>query len=656
VQDPATPAASTSEASAALAQSRGLDAAPSPDAPPPPADPPWQTCIDAAFYRTLYARPYERRRGDPLFRPLSIYALDPSASHGEGGVARVNVPYEPLAVGPKGHLFEVDETFETADGLRLQRVDLDAPRVLLESGRRPSPSDPQFHQQMVYAVAMLVYAVFRKALGRNVAWGFDGEGEGPVRLRLLPHVEGRNAYYDARRRALCFGYFRNAAEARGRNVPGGFTFTCLSHDVVAHEVTHALLDGLRARFTRPSNPDVLAFHEALGDLVALFQRFTYPEVVRGALREARGEPGASAVLTSLARQMAQAAGEAHDGVRSAVTAEGDVRRYDEASQEPHALGQVLVEAVFDAFLAVFRRKSARLLRLCTGGTGVLPEGDLPPDLIDALADKATSLAEQFLTICIRAVDYCPPVDLRFGEFLRAVLTADYDLVPDDPWGYREAWIDAFQKRGIYPHGVASLSEDALLWRPPPPGTPPVAGLVFGDLALAASLQDPAARERLRTEMEAQAEAFVAYLQAPGRLRTLGLAEPGPDADGTTHPPCIHSIRPSRRVGPDGQLILDLVAEVTQHRTVTDGPAGIPMDVYGGATLILGPGGRIRYVISKDPTSARRLRRQSAFVGAEEPRAAGKRFWEVSEEDGRREHRPASSLFHLVHEARPTGSG
>ena len=650
MQNPSPPAASTAEASAALAQSRGLDAAPPPDASAPTPAPPWQACVDADFYRTLHARPYRRRRGDPLFRPLSIYTLDPSASHGEGGVARVNVPYEPLAVGPEGHLFVVDETFETAAGLRLQRVDLDAPRVLLESGRQPSPSDPQFHQQMVYAVCMLLYAVFRKALGRNVAWGFDGPDDGPARLRLLPHVRAQNAYYDAREGALCFGYFRNAPDARGRNVPGGFTFTCLSHDIVAHEVTHALLDGLRARFTRPSNPDVLAFHEALGDLVALFQRFTYPEVVRAALREARGEPEASAVLTNLARQMARAMGRDRDGIRSAVRNDGEVRRYDEAGQEPHQLGQVLVEAVFDAFLTVFRRKSARLLRLCTGGTGVLPEGDLSPDLVDALAEKATSLAEQFLTICIRAVDYCPPVDLRFGEFLRAVLTADYDLVPSDPWGYREAWIDAFQRRGIYPHGVASLSEDALLWRPPPPGTPPVAGLHFGDLALTASLHDPASRERLRAEMDAQARAFVAYLQAPGRLRALGLAEPGTDGAGVTHPPCIHSIRPSRRVGPDGQLILDLVAEVTQRRTV-EGPAGLSMDVYGGATLILGPGGEIRYVISKDPTSTRRLRRQHAFVQQEEQKATASLWMQADDEAGRR-HVPAATLFQLVHQATP----
>jgi hypothetical protein len=598
-------------------------------------------CIGEGVRRTLRARPYERRRGDPIYRPLRIYALDAAASEREGAVALVNVPYEPLAPGPRGCLFEVEETFRTADGLRPRVVDLDAPRVLLESGRRPSPSDPQFHQQMVYAVCSLTYAAFRKALGRDLAWGFDREpdADGRVRLLVRPHaMREDNAFYDPDEGALNFGYFRNDAGARGRNLPGGTTFACLSHDVVTHEVTHALLDGLRAHFTLPTNPDVLAFHEALADLVALFQRFSYPEVVRAAIRHARGQPGQSEVLTGLARQIAQATGSHADALRSAVDrgSEGDYPQYDDVSIAPHARGELLIGAVFEAFLTVFRRKAARILRLATGGSGVLPEGDLHPDLVDALAEKASSLAEQFLTICIRAVDYCPPVDLEFGEFLRAVVTADYDLVPDDPWGYREAWIDAFWRRGIYPSGVPSLSEDALLWRPPLAGTTPVAELSFGRLAFDANPARAASEEALVE----QATRLGEYLSDPAHLGPLHLDVPNADAaqGDLVDPPCIHSVRPSRRVGPDGQVIFDLVAEVTQCRTVA--VDGVPLHFYGGATLILGPRGAIRYVIGKSTGSRRRLARQQAFVASD----AGQRYWTA--DDG--EHRPRPSLFCLLH--------
>ena len=67
-------------------------------------------------------------------------------------------------------------------------------------------------------------------------------------------------------------------------------------DIVAHETTHALLDGLHGRFIEPSNPDALAFHEAFADLVALFQHFTFPDVLRHQIARTRGEWAAGAAV------------------------------------------------------------------------------------------------------------------------------------------------------------------------------------------------------------------------------------------------------------------------------------------------------------------------------------------------------------------------
>jgi hypothetical protein len=101
------------------------------------------------------------------------------------------------------------------------------------------------------------------------------------------------------------------------------------------------------------------------------------------------------------------------------------------------------------------------VRLATGGTGRLPEGELPIELQNIFGEQASKLASRFLSICIRALDYCPPVDLELGEYLGALITADYDLVPDDRWAYREALIDAFRLRRIYPPYVTNLSEESL---------------------------------------------------------------------------------------------------------------------------------------------------------------------------------------------------
>src|SRR5262249_51328842 len=123
--------------------------------------------------------------------------------------------------------------------------------------------------------------------------------------------------------------------------------------------------------------------------------------------------------------------------------------YEEAT-EAHDRGAVLVAAVFDAFLQIYKRRTADLLRLATGGTGMLPEGNIPVDLVNRLAREASKVARHVLNVCIRALDYCPPVDLTFGEYLRALITADAALVRNDKYGYRTAFVGAFRDRGIYP--------------------------------------------------------------------------------------------------------------------------------------------------------------------------------------------------------------
>jgi hypothetical protein len=50
-----------------------------------------------------------------------------------------------------------------------------------------------------------------------------------------------------------------------------------------------------------------------------------------------------------------------------------------------------------------------------------------------------------------------------GDFLRALVTADLELNPDDPYDLRFNMIEGFRARGIYPEGVLSLAEESLVW-------------------------------------------------------------------------------------------------------------------------------------------------------------------------------------------------
>lgn len=637
--------ASTPETSAAAAQTREPVPAPEREADvrrPFPGEGVRYT-IDSGVTRAIHTVPYEREPSDPIYRPLRIFTRDPATSALMGAVALVNVPFEPLAPGPVGAIFEVDDYDESIRDRYVPAVDLESPRELIRDGRKPSPSDFRFHQQMVYAVCSTVYHAFRVALGRHLAWGFDprpdASGDASVtRLRIRPHAfRGTNAFYDEGAGEIGFGYYPAIPEVVGRNLPGEIIFTCLSHDVVVHEVTHALLDGLRAHFSLPTGPDVLAFHEGFADLVAIFQHFSYKEVVLAAIRESQGELDRARLLTDLATQFGHTTGRGQ-ALRSAVqiNSHGDIvaPRYH-PQLDPHALGSVLVSAVFEAFGTIFKRKTERLIRLATEGTGRLRPGELPVELKEALAEQASKLANQFLTLCVRAIDYCPPVDIELGEYLRAVITADHDLVPDDPWAYREAWVDAFRNHGIYPRGVTSLFEDALLWVEPEHPLPNLEPLNFAALRFEG---DPA-RAASAEELRRQACALGDFVSRPEFVDHFGLVAPGSFADEEIELPCVHSIRTSRRVGPQGQVVFDLVAEVTQKRTVKRDRERFTF--YGGSTIILGPEGEIRYVIGKGVRNEERLAAQLGFT-----RGRGAAYWKLSS-DG--EWRPEPQPFRLIHQ-------
>ena len=121
-------------------------------------------------------------------------------------------------------------------------VDLNDPSILMQGGLEPNESDPRFHQQMVYAVAMKTIENFERALGRQIAFK---RRPGQERLRIFPHAfHGANAFFDPKLNAVLFGYFRADKDDPGPNLPGQNVFTCLSHDIIAHEMTHAIVHRL----------------------------------------------------------------------------------------------------------------------------------------------------------------------------------------------------------------------------------------------------------------------------------------------------------------------------------------------------------------------------------------------------------------------------
>jgi hypothetical protein len=522
-------------------------------------------------------------------RRVSVVAQDPGVRRGRKVLlAGVSVPWEDWEPGPSGHRVHVVD-YDASTRTMYEPVKL-GPGDVLAPAASAVLGDPAFHACNVYALVMRTLTRFEFALGRRVSWCFSAH-----QLKVVPHAfEEVNAFYSREAEALLFGYYSGE---------DGRVFTCLSHDVVVHETTHALVDGLRRKFMAPSSPDQAAFHEGFSDVIALLSVFSLADVLRLLIdldpaseegpdglvrREAVSMDRLKAsVLLGLAEQMGPESGQARaNALRRSVQIGPDVNALKLLEyQEAHRRGELLVAAVMRAFLAVWTKRLASL---------GAKEGDYLD--LDRVAEEGATVAATLLTMSVRALDYTPPIHLEFGDFLSALLTADSEIRSDDSrYGLRDALVEWFGRYGITP---ASGAADGLWER--------------SDLQLA--------NEGVR---------FGSLQSEPIEMfRLIWANRAGLSLDPTAYTR-VASVRPSIRVSPDDGLPLrETVAECLQYVKVAaadlplyglvkpDGmPDDTPVELEGGSTLILDDYGRLKYEIHnrlpsgrKDDVAARAQRR------------------------------------------------
>ena len=552
--------------------------------------------------RAVHGRPPDAQtapaptRGEsaPL-RPLTILAQDPAFRRdGKILTTTVQVTAEPLVDGPCGARIKVVDYDASRDRLYLpmqggyQRGEdwldpfagKDAAGLL---------DDPRFHQQNVYAIAMRTLGVFESALGRRTCFGFNGH-----QLHIAPHAfAGPNAYYQRENRCLCFGYFPGP--------DGKIVHTCLSHDVVAHEMTHALLDGLRPRFIDPSSPDQAGFHEGFADVVALLSVLSDRAIVeqvlirRKVLRDGRAlippnELTASALKASALLGLAEQVGTSiPNGAAKALRRSVELRPSakwleDPDCEEPHRRGEILVAAAMNAFLAVWVARVASLGAVARGqcdGNRVVEEG--------------VAAANHLLTMCIRALDYAPSTDLQYVDYLSALLTADKETVPDDSkYHYRQIIRDTFRAWGIEP---ASHAGGDGCW---------------------ASFDRRVSYRNLRSE-SLRRDSDEAFRLIWENFDALELAR-----EAYTE---VQAVHPVARVAPDGLIVRETVIDYLQilavrgHELGTLGlcrpeelPTSKDVRLYGGGVLVLDEFGRLKYSIGNNVANVARQQARLDYLG------------------------------------------
>jgi hypothetical protein len=530
----------------------------------------------------------------PRTRRLTVIAQDPSIRYKKGPkkgrivTAQIRVPAEALAPGPSGYRVRCIDFDATRDVHYDTAIDDQVDRWEERSGDRRGPeefnrallSDPNFHCQNVYALVMHTLARFEFALGRRLQWGFERGHQ----LNVAPHAFSEaNAFYSEEDQALLFGYFTSVFD-------GQPVFTCLSHDVVVHETTHALIDGLRTRYTDPSSPDQAAFHEGFADVIALLSIFTLPNVAELVLDESLDSEAemidADALNVTKLRNgimnLAEQVGEEISGVRGqALRRSVDIKPSKTILNSPeflesHHRGEILAAAMMNAFMDIWSRRLDRV-------------GEKARGKVDRrkVAEEGADIADCLLTSAIRALDYAPPVDVTFSDYLSALLTSDLEIRPatDDRYQLREAVLRSFEAFGIKP----ASRESGGVWERP---------------------DKPFDYDRTHFEpMQRDADEVFHFIWENRDAKRIGLEQ-----QAFTY---VQSVRPCVRIGPDGFMLRETVAEYVQVLKVQaqelrslglKKPPGMPGELelflYGGGTLIFDEYGRMKFHVSNRVTGSK----------------------------------------------------
>jgi hypothetical protein len=324
-------------------------------------------------------------------------------------------------------------------------ADLDtrfAPAKLLKSGvfdgiaklsNAKILDDFRFHQVNVWAIVERTLGMIedKYALARAIPWASK-----LGRLILLPHAGYQeNAFYDRGTGALHFFYFEGPD---GRPV-----YTCLSHDIVAHELGHAVLDGLKPYYNEVCSPETAGFHEYFGDAMSMMASLSTREIARIVTKGGPARLSPRNIVSAIASEF----GAALRGMKDEDYLRGawnnrqmrDLR----GTYEEHDWSEVLTGVYYDVLQYLYPRNRWQLEEELGAATS--------PGKSEYYAMRALNRAATLTAgIMFRALDYCPPVDLRYSEYARAVLRADEVAYPLDDFQIRKALRLIFRKRGLVP--------------------------------------------------------------------------------------------------------------------------------------------------------------------------------------------------------------
>jgi hypothetical protein len=206
-------------------------------------------------------------------------------------------------------------------------------------------NSPQFDCAHTWAVARQALTMYERHHGAPIgfAWNTGGNTD---RITVHPRAGvDRNAYYSRTGKVLKFFHFTPDGPAG----QAADVFTCRSLDIVAHEMGHAILDGLKPGWLGQGNPPQTGgLHESFGDLTAVFLTLSQPDQAEALVALTRADLHDKNFLSAMAEEFGTALNRPF-GLRNA---DNDLK-LSEVGNEVHDISQVFTGAVYDVLADVY---------------------------------------------------------------------------------------------------------------------------------------------------------------------------------------------------------------------------------------------------------------------------------------------------------------
>ncbi|MHB2019012.1 MAG: gluzincin family metallopeptidase [Candidatus Xenobia bacterium] len=342
----------------------------------------------------------------------------------------------------------------TLPNVTVENGSVDTPAAQLSSPLAPSSDgkfvykdgDPNEVAANSFAAVNKTVNAFGQALGQPVGWSFQGK-------LGVAYDAGQdfNAYYS--RDTQNVNFFHGTDPKTNQVI-----FSGASGEVVSHETGHAILDGLRPAYFSSFTPDVAAFHESFGDMMAICMAFQDNATLDNVVSETGGDLSKDNAISRTGEQLGVAI---NDVEGSNVTGGGYVRdaRNNFKWADPSTLPQ-------DGGPTQLGSEAHSFSRLWTGAFYDILTA-IQKQNMDSGMDAKTALqatGQTAIDLLARCIKNAPQGDFTYRDMANAWVDAENK---SDGGKYSALMTRVFTDRGILGDQPA-----------PPPAPPPQGNIDF----------------------------------------------------------------------------------------------------------------------------------------------------------------------------------